>query len=315
MQVARFSDADHERMGPVFQEEIHCWRDSLHWDYGPSAELIKQFVSNQTLPGYSLRNEFGDVVGYTYYVVNSPVGFIGGLFVMRRQASLPAYNLLFQNAFQALLANPGVERIECQLFPFNEDVTPLFEEAGFEARRRYFLSLSLADEADRSGDLRDLPVTIQEWKPEFFEEATAVIRNSYRNSPDFELCLDYQSVEGCARFLRNLIENPGCGAFDPGESTLAFDENGNLCGLLIVTRISDQVAMIPQISIRRDWQGRGIGTALLRKFFHSAKESGLSRVTLSVSADNEGAYRLYRRLGFGESQVFHAYIWRRIKSN
>ena len=45
-------------------------------------------------------------------------------------------------------------------------------------------------------------------------------------------------------------------------------------------------------------RGRGLGTCLLERALEGFRQAGLARVFLEVTADNEGAIRLYRRLGF-----------------
>jgi RimJ/RimL family protein N-acetyltransferase len=55
------------------------------------------------------------------------------------------------------------------------------------------------------------------------------------------------------------------------------------------------------ISVARPWRGKGIGTALLQALLDWAEASPLiEKVGLAVSANNEGAIRLYKRLGFAE---------------
>ena len=46
------------------------------------------------------------------------------------------------------------------------------------------------------------------------------------------------------------------------------------------------------------WQGRGIATYLLVQALGYLAERGLRHATLQVSAANEGALGLYRRLGY-----------------
>jgi ribosomal protein S18 acetylase RimI-like enzyme len=46
------------------------------------------------------------------------------------------------------------------------------------------------------------------------------------------------------------------------------------------------------------YRGRGIGEQLMRQALSAARELGLSRIELSVRADNTRAARLYAKLGF-----------------
>ncbi len=135
-----------------------------------------------------------------------------------------------------------------------------------------------------------------------------MICNSYQGSTDFKLCHDYQSREGCIRFLNNLVKHPGCGTFSPQTSYIVLDSEEQACGVLLTSKISPDTGMIPQISVRNDCQGKGIGSFLLRTYFKDARESGLERITLSVSEANEGACQLYDHLGFQKTRDFHAFV-------
>ena len=55
---------------------------------------------------------------------------------------------------------------------------------------------------------------------------------------------------------------------------------------------------INNVAIRPAWRGQGIGTALMRYILIEARALGASRATLEVRASNDGARRLYERLGF-----------------
>ena len=52
------------------------------------------------------------------------------------------------------------------------------------------------------------------------------------------------------------------------------------------------------MGVLRDYRGRGIGTALIRRALMHAKASGLEKVELEVFASNEAAISLYERSGF-----------------
>jgi [ribosomal protein S18]-alanine N-acetyltransferase len=55
---------------------------------------------------------------------------------------------------------------------------------------------------------------------------------------------------------------------------------------------------INNVAIRAGWRGQGIGTALMRHILAKGRTLGARRATLEVRASNEGARRLYDRLGF-----------------
>jgi len=55
---------------------------------------------------------------------------------------------------------------------------------------------------------------------------------------------------------------------------------------------------IQNLGITPPHRGRGLGRALLLQALHGFRRAGLGRAFLEVTAQNEGAIRLYRRLGF-----------------
>ena len=55
---------------------------------------------------------------------------------------------------------------------------------------------------------------------------------------------------------------------------------------------------INNVAVRPQFRGCGIGTALLHHVLSEARRLGAKRATLEVRASNEGALRLYKRLGF-----------------
>src|SRR5262245_60359163 len=55
---------------------------------------------------------------------------------------------------------------------------------------------------------------------------------------------------------------------------------------------------INNLAMRPQYRGQGIGTALIRHVLSEGKRLGARRATLEVRASNQGARRLYERLGF-----------------
>lgn len=69
------------------------------------------------------------------------------------------------------------------------------------------------------------------------------------------------------------------------------------------------VAEIGPLAILPDWQGRGLGTALLRAALRLTKEKGYERIVLCVNAENERAAGLYEREGFRKHEVAVCFMY------
>lgn len=71
---------------------------------------------------------------------------------------------------------------------------------------------------------------------------------------------------------------------------------GEDAGRLVTERRGEDV-YVANVQVRPDLQGRGIGTAVLRRIIGEAAREGLG-VSLQVLRANRAARRLYERLGF-----------------
>jgi ribosomal protein S18 acetylase RimI-like enzyme len=69
--------------------------------------------------------------------------------------------------------------------------------------------------------------------------------------------------------------------------------------------------VVAQIAVASEFQGRGIGSSVIRKILGEATSDGVA-VSLSVYKNNVGALRLYEKLGFriiGASEREHLLEW------
>jgi ribosomal protein S18 acetylase RimI-like enzyme len=67
--------------------------------------------------------------------------------------------------------------------------------------------------------------------------------------------------------------------------------------------ISNEEYYIEHLAVLPEKRGQGIGEQLMEFAENQARAKGLKRVTLSVGIENEGARRLYERLGFQTIKV------------
>jgi len=61
---------------------------------------------------------------------------------------------------------------------------------------------------------------------------------------------------------------------------------------------ASEVAYISNVSVLKEWMGRGVASALMLKCFEHVTYARMRRIRLEVSLDNEPALRFYIRNGF-----------------
>ena len=146
------------------------------------------------------------------------------------------------------------------------------------------------------------PFTIRDAVP---DDAAAVLEylKELAEEPDIPLNLQpgcvTLSVEEEARYLGSILESSD----SIYQVAVAGEEIIGAIHCRCQTRL-----MAPQLvhhvaelglSVRRDWRGNGVGTALMEGAIAWARATGfITRLQLEVYTTNTGAIRLYERLGF-----------------
>jgi ribosomal-protein-alanine N-acetyltransferase len=92
----------------------------------------------------------------------------------------------------------------------------------------------------------------------------------------------------------------------PASICLGAFEGDELAGYLIISRYVDAWHVM-NIAVDPDFRRRGIATALLEKLFALTGDSDGRGYTLEVRVTNDGAIRLYERLGFRARGVRRGY--------
>jgi ribosomal protein S18 acetylase RimI-like enzyme len=137
-----------------------------------------------------------------------------------------------------------------------------------------------------------------------------VITAAYRNHVDAQINDQYHTLSGSLRFLNNIVRFPGCGLFDAESSYAAVDRKGkNLIGLILCSRVRNDVGHVTQVCVLPEYRSRGIGEALLAATSANLRKRGFSMLSLTVTEANAGAVALYRRLNFESKRVFDAFVW------
>ena len=123
---------------------------------------------------------------------------------------------------------------------------------------------------------------------------------SFRSEIDANVFPCLGDLEGCQRLMREIQQKDG---FLPGATWLmAWDASGRedvrYCGT--IQGICDRAGYgaIQNLGITPEHRDRGLGAALLTVALAGFRQAGLRRAYLEVTAQNDGAIRLYRRFGF-----------------
>jgi len=131
---------------------------------------------------------------------------------------------------------------------------------------------------------------------------------SFRNEIDANVFPCLGECEGCHRLMQEITHKEG---FLPQATWLMVKDGpkGSIraCGTVQGIRDRSGQGAIQNLGVVPDFRGQGVGSALLLKALEGFRSVGLGRAFLEVTAQNEGAIRLYRRLGFRKAKtVFKA---------
>jgi ribosomal protein S18 acetylase RimI-like enzyme len=297
-------------LDPLLLEETGEWRDRLDWDFARSAELIRHFADERALTGAAVL-ERGEVIGYGYSVLEDRKGLIGDLYVRREWRGGDVDARLFGTVLDQLIETPRLERIESQLMLLDPAVSRRFErERSLQLHERMMMGLECAAAGLPARRINRRRFHFEPWADHHHEAAAAVIALAYRDHIDGRINDQYLSVPGARRFIYNVVQYPGCGAFCKAGSVVAFDlETGWLAGMILTSFVGPETGHITQVCVAPRAQGTGLGYELMSQGIAALREAGAKRVTLTVTAENESAVGLYRMCGFQEMRRFFAFVW------
>jgi ribosomal protein S18 acetylase RimI-like enzyme len=133
-----------------------------------------------------------------------------------------------------------------------------------------------------------------EWSAELVEAHARVKYECFCDEVDGIVFPNLSNRDGCLRLMEDIRQRSG---FCPAATWLLArgdDYIGTIQG------VSDRAGSgaIQNLGIVPSLRGHGLGTALLLQSLHGFRRAGLARAMLEVTAQNEGAIRLYRRFGF-----------------
>jgi ribosomal protein S18 acetylase RimI-like enzyme len=293
----------------LLEEECQAWRDELEWGFEKSADLVRRFVDMNALAGSALLED-GRVVGYMYYVLEEDKGLIGDLYVCKELRTVERENLLIDSALEAVMNAPGVGRIEAQLLMLRHDpMRPVPRPDCLSVFERNFMRIDLKRAILGRGNVRR-PMYVEKWSDHYHDAAARLIAAAYAGHIDSRINDQYRTSAGARRFLNNIVQYPGCGAFYRPASVVALEGvTGTLCGISLTSLLTPETGHVTQICVSPSVRGTGIGHELMRQSLTTLREMGCISASLTVTAANEDAVALYERVGFETIRRFPAFVW------
>jgi len=144
-----------------------------------------------------------------------------------------------------------------------------------------------------------VPYCLLPWDPALLEVHAQVKYVSFRDEIDANVFPCFGELSGCQRLMNDIVRREG---FLPEATWLAACKTSegqwDYCGTIQGVRDRSGMGAIQNLGIVPPHRGHSLGTCLLLRSLEGFCRVGLRRVFLEVTADNEGAIRLYRRLGF-----------------
>ena len=297
----------------LLDEEARIWAGQLRWDFTASSELVRRYLDQRALAGFALVAGSAPV-GYTYYVHEEHKALVGDLFVSAAFRTPEAEHALLRHIIQQIRRVPSVRRVEAQLMmiesPAAASQFPAAEVVTFE---RNFMLAEGIRRMPRAlfGPQPDPAMAFEPFTDRHVDAAAYLIARSYVGHIDSQINDQYESVAGARRFLNNITQYPGCGAFHAPAAMVAIDSaEGDLCGVSLTSLVGYGVGHITQVCVSSHKRNRGIGAELLWRSAQVFCRAGCDAISLTVTAANTGAVRLYQRIGFRTLRRFRAFVWR-----
>jgi ribosomal protein S18 acetylase RimI-like enzyme len=158
-------------------------------------------------------------------------------------------------------------------------------------------------------DLYDAPPVVEPppgyflvpWRESLLTHHAEIMFGSFFNQIDATVFPSLGDRQGSFCLMSEIRRKAG---FLPEATWLMAAPNG-YCGSIQGIRERPGLGAIQNLGITAQHRGQGLGTILLLQALHGFRRAGMGRAFLEVTARNEGAVRLYRRLGFRQRKTIY----------
>ena len=145
------------------------------------------------------------------------------------------------------------------------------------------------------------------WSEELVDDHADAKFYSFVDGIDSAVFSCLGDLEGCRRLMGEIRRKEG---FLPEATWLAeyVGAGPHLiepCGTIQGIRVNKRYGGIQNVGITPEHRGRGVGSCLIMAALFGFQQAGLPRAYLEVTAENERAVELYKRLGFRRTKTLY----------
>lgn len=140
--------------------------------------------------------------------------------------------------------------------------------------------------------------------------APGTIRGMRSSDIEAIIDLDHRAFSGIWSNPREeLLE-----AFKQATLCTVLEKDQRLLGYQISTA-STWGAHLARLAVDPEWQGKGVGNAIVTDLMRQVRKRGYYRLTVNTQEDNTRSHRLYRRLGFMTTGDRYPVLERQLEAN
>lgn len=142
------------------------------------------------------------------------------------------------------------------------------------------------------------------WRPDLLPAHAEAKFNSFRAEIDANVFPCLGAYDGCVRLMQEISRKEG---FLPEATWLLAcdDPTAEFCGTIQGIRDRSGLGAIQNLGIVPEHRNRGLGSCLMHRSLVGFHRANVRRVFLEVTAQNEGAIKLYRRLGYIKARTVY----------
>ena len=155
--------------------------------------------------------------------------------------------------------------------------------------------------------------TFVEWNDKYFNDAVEVVHEGFETSADALFDPRFKTIEGTRDIITKIVKNLYA-EFLPEATTVAL-YNGKPVGFCFMNLTGGRIANIPIVSIKKDFQGKGLSKHMLKKSIKKLlewvdnSEKPITEVNTTTETNNFQALKMYRHVGFKEDYNYpQAYL-------